>query len=203
MRKQKAINPSQGGVWGIMGGTYNPVHFGHLIMAESIMRSLKARGMLFVPARTHPLKTETQIESSYNDRMAMLDLALEDNEHFIITEPPETSGYTIDLIDCLQSKYPHARFFLPIGSDLIEEFHKWHKHEEIEERVEIVIASRPGHQLACRLDGVLKGAEHIVIPQYDIASRVIRQRVLSRMSIRYMVPEPVRKYIVNRGLYAQ
>lgn len=186
-----------------MGGTFNPVHLGHLIMAESVLHSYDADGMLFVPARTHPLKSNREIVTPYAERLTMVRLAIDGNPGFCIEDPPEYSAYTIDLIDYLQNKYPVTRFFLPIGSDLIQEFHKWHKYEEIEERVPIVIASRPGHQLTCRDDGVLKSAEHIVIPQYDIASRIIRERLSARMSIRYMVPEAVREYIAERGLYGE
>lgn len=186
-----------------MGGTYNPVHLGHLIMAESVLHSYDADGMLFVPARTHPLKSNDEIATPYEDRLAMVRLAIAGNEQFRIEESPEYSAYTIDLIDFLQNKYPAARFFLPIGSDLIDEFHKWHKYAEIEERVQIVIASRPGYQFVSRTDGVLKSAEHVVIPQYDISSRDIRRRLASRMSIRYMVPEAVRDYIAERTLYGE
>ena len=172
-------------------------------MAESLMHSLEADGMLFIPARKHPLKPDTELVSTYADRLAMVSLATKSNDRFLVLEPPEFSPYTIDLIDYLQNKFPTARLFLPIGSDITGEFHKWHKYAEIEDRIKIVIASRPGHHLACRTDGVLKSAEHVVIPQYDIASSVIRERVKSRMSIKYMVPEAVEKYIYSRSLYAE
>jgi nicotinate-nucleotide adenylyltransferase len=184
-----------------MGGTFDPVHLGHLIMAETVMHSLKAGGMLFVPARLHPFKSKVILEN-FPERVEMVKLAISDNSRFRVEEPPGQSGYTIDLIDYLQNKYPVAEFFLPVGSDIIDEFDSWYKYEEIQRRIKIVIAARPGFSMKTRNDGVLDGAERIVIPQYDICSREIRKRVKSHMSIRYMVPEAVERYILEKGLYA-
>ncbi len=186
-----------------MGGTFNPVHNGHLIMAESVMHSVEADGMLFIPARKHPLKPANEIESSYDDRKAMVVMAIDSNPQFRLEDGPEHSGYTIDLIDYLKHKYPHATFFLPIGSDIIDEFHKWYKYDEIEALISIVIAARPGHSDSRRTDGVLKSAEYVIIPQYDVASSTIRERVKNRMSIKYLVPESVELFIYSRGLYGE
>jgi len=197
---EKINSPSRGGAWGILGGTFNPVHMGHLIMAESVMHSVNADGMLFVPAKWHPFKSNRQI-SNYNERVEMLKAAITDNIHFLLEEPPADSGYTIDLIDYLRTRYTAAEFFLVVGSDILEEFDTWYKHEEIEQSVRIVIAARPGYRLKGRDHSILKGAERIMIPQYDISSSDIRERVRSRLSIRHMVPEAVKKYIYEKGLY--
>lgn len=197
---EKINSPSRGGAWGILGGTFNPVHMGHLIMAESVMHSVNADGILFVPAKWHPFKSNRQI-SNYNERIEMLKAAIADNPCFLLEEPPADSGYTIDLIDCLRTRYPAAEFFLVVGSDILEEFEAWYKHEEIEQGVRIVIAARPGHQLEGRDRNILMVAERIMIPQYDISSRDIRERIRSRSSIRYMVPGAVEKYIYEKGLY--
>jgi len=198
---RKITKPSRGGFWGIMGGTFDPVHFGHLIMAESVMHSMNADGMLFVPAATHPFKPQERL-ANLSERMEMVKLAIAGNDRFLLEEPPENSGYTIDLIDFLQNKYSTAKFFLPIGSDLIEEFRAWYKYDEIERRIEIVIAARPGYPLKLPQDGTLQGAEKVIIPQYDIKSSDIRKRVRNRMSINYMVPEAVKNYIYEKGMYA-
>jgi nicotinate-nucleotide adenylyltransferase len=197
---EKTNKPSRGGVWGILGGTFNPVHMGHLIMAESVMHSVNADGMLFVPAKWHPFKSDRQI-SNYNERIEMLQVAIADNLRFLLEEPPADSGYTIDLIDCLRTKYPAAEFFLVVGSDILEEFDGWRRHEEIEQSVRIVIAGRPGHQLEGRDRNIISGAERIIIPQYDISSSDIRERIRSRMPIKYMVPETVERYIYEKKLY--
>lgn len=185
-----------------MGGTFNPIHLGHLIMAESVMHSLRADGMLFIPADRHHFKPEKEL-SNFAERVEMVRLAIEGNSRFLLEQPPTDSPFTIDLIDCLQNTYPAAEFFLPMGSDIIDEFDAWRRREEIEHRIRIVIAARPGYKLKTRTDGVLKGAERVMIPQYDISSSEIRRRVKARLSIRYMVPEAVRQYIHEKGLYVQ
>jgi nicotinate-nucleotide adenylyltransferase len=184
-----------------MGGTFNPIHVGHLILAESAMHSLKADGMLFVPAHTHPFKESSRL-SGFSDRVEMVKLAIRGNDRFLLDDPPESSGYTIDLIDYLRNKYRQADFFLPVGSDIIDEFDSWYKYKDIQRSIKIVVAARPGYRLKTRADGVLGGAEQIIIPQYDISSSEIRKRVRMKMSVRYMVPEGVEKYINETGLYA-
>lgn len=185
-----------------MGGTFDPVHLGHLILAETVMQSLKADGMMFVPAKSHPFKSKI-ILGDFPKRVEMVQLAIEGNKRFRLEEPPGHSGYTIDLIEYFESKYPEAQFFLAIGSDIIDEFDSWYKYEEIQQRIKIVVAARPGFRMKTRGDGVLEGAERIVIPQYDISSREIRKRVKNHRSIRYMVPEAVERYIREKELYAE
>ena len=184
-----------------MGGTFNPVHMGHLVMAESVMHSIKAEGMVFVPARLHPFKGERQI-NNYKSRLAMVEAAIGSNRRFVLEKPPLDLQYTIDLIEYLRDKYITAEFSLVIGSDIIEEFVGWHKYEEIVQSVRIIIAARPGHRIRTRKDdNTLDGAERIMIPQYDISSSDIRERVRSRRSIKYMVPEAVEEIIYKEGLY--
>jgi nicotinate-nucleotide adenylyltransferase len=184
-----------------MGGTFDPVHLGHLIMAESVMHSVKADGMLFVPARSHPFKSSVRL-SNYPDRVEMVTQAIVGNNRFLLEYPPENSAYTIDLIDYLQNKYPTAGLFLPVGSDIVDEFHAWYKFDEIVRRIKLVIAARPGYRIKKGNDEVLSGAELVMIPQYDISSTDIRKRVRMKQSITYMVPDAVARYIREKGLYA-
>ncbi|NMC45131.1 MAG: nicotinate (nicotinamide) nucleotide adenylyltransferase [candidate division Zixibacteria bacterium] len=195
-------NPSQGSVWGIMGGSFNPIHVGHLIMAESVMYSRQAAGMLFVPAGNHPLKADRQM-ADYADRVAMVRTALRGNPGFRLEEPPPGPGYTLDLIDCLRSRYPAADFFLAVGADIVEEFSSWYKYEELARCVRIAIAARPGYRFPPPGTGPLGAAERIIIPQIDISSSDIRRRVQSHLSIRYLVPDGVRKIIETRRLYVE
>ncbi len=184
-----------------MGGTFDPLHCGHLVMAESVLHSVDADGMLFVPARVHPFKSDRQL-SDYGHRIEMVRMAIADNDRFRLEEPPEHMQFTIDLIDYLRHRYPQADFFLAVGSDIVDEFVRWRKHEEIEQSIRIAIAARPGAQPRPGNGDVLRGAEWIMIPQFDLSSTAIRERVRSRLSIRYMTPEPVRRYIIEKKLYA-
>jgi nicotinate-nucleotide adenylyltransferase len=185
-----------------MGGSFNPVHLGHLIMAESVMHSLDAQGILFVPARAHPLKPDRAL-ADYADRVAMVGAAIKGNPSFLLEEPPEGPGYTLDLIDYLRSRYRAADFFLAVGSDIADEFASWYKYEEVEQSVRIVIAARPGYKFPALGRGILGGAERVIIPQYDISSSDIRQRLQMHLSIRYMVPDSVRRIIETRRLYVE
>ena len=185
---------------GIMGGTFDPIHYGHLIMAESVMHSVNADGMLFVPARAHPFKAQEQL-ADYDHRARMVRLAIENNARFRLETPPPGCRYTVDLIDYLKNNYPATEFFLPVGSDIIEEFHAWYRHDDIERNIRIVIAARPGYRPKSVRRDVLKSAEQVVIPQYDVSSTEIRKRVASQMSIKYLVPDPVLEYIAQTGLY--
>ncbi len=183
-----------------MGGTFDPLHYGHLVMAESVLHSVNADGMLFVPARVHPFKSDRKL-TEYGHRVEMVRMGIAGNERFRLEEPPEYMKFTIDLIDYLRHRYPPADFFLAVGSDIVDEFERWRKHEEIEHNVRIAIAARPGSQPRPGNGDVLRGAEWVMIPQYDLSSTAIRERVRSRLSIRYMTPDPVIRYIVENKLY--
>jgi len=197
----RVIKPADGGTWGIMGGSFNPIHLGHLIMAESVMHSLDADGMLFVPARTHPFKKDHNL-APYEDRIDMVRQAVADNNRFLIEEVPPESKYTLDLVFYLRDTYPRAQFSLVLGSDLIDEFHSWYKPDEIVQNVRIVIAARPGYKRKPGTEPILQGAEMVMIPQYDISSSEIRSRIESGLSIKYMVPEAVLSLINRKRLYA-
>jgi len=185
-----------------MGGTFDPVHLGHLVMAEAVMHSVRSDGMLFVPASAHPFKSDREL-SGLDHRSAMVRLAIADNPRFHLEEPPPKSKYTIDLIDYVRNRYPAADLFLPVGSDIVDEFDYWHKHEEIERSIRIVVAGRPGYRTSPRKKNVLAGAEWVMIPQYDLSSTEIRERVRSNLSIRYMVPDAVMQYIIEKRLYVE
>lgn len=201
-RQRKITSPSQGGLWGITGGTFDPIHFGHLIMAEAISCSVGSDGMLFVPAAAHPFKSNRKL-SGFEHRAEMVRLAIANNPRFRLEEPPPESKYTIDLIDYIRNRYPAADLFLPVGSDIVDEFDDWYKPEEIERSIRIVVAARPGFREKPRTQNLLSGAEWVIIPQYDISSTEIRTRVRTNLSIRYMVPDAVRQYIIEKRLYVE
>lgn len=198
--KRKPSSPTDGGNWGIVGGSFDPIHLGHLIMAESIMSSLKADGMIFVPTLSHPLKTNDTDKSSFPDRLAMVEQAIAPNPRFYLQEPPAGPGYTLDLIDYLRNLFPRTRLFLVVGSDIVEEFSSWYENDEIERSIKIIIATRPGFDPQTN-GSILKGAERVMIPQIDISSTNIRRRLARRQSIKYMVPSIVEQFILEKGLY--
>ncbi len=197
-KQEKKIDPSQGGTWGLVGGTFNPIHLGHLVLAESVQHSVKADGMLFIPAHSHPSKPDSQL-APLEDRLDMINLAIRGNPRFKVISPPE-SAYTIDLIEFVRHRYPAASFLLVIGSDILGEFTSWYKPEEIADNIRIIVASRPGYKLDTG-SGILKAAEKVMIPRIDISSSDIRERLQSRLSIKYLVPDTVEDYIRKKRLY--
>lgn len=199
--RHKKTDPSSGGRWGILGGAFNPIHCGHLILAESVREQIDASGILFVPAGNHPLKVGEIGGVAYEDRVAMLDSAIASNPRFIRGAPPEGPGYTIDLVGQLRAKYMSAEFFLIIGSDIIGEFRRWHRYRELEASIRIIIAQRPLASPASESGDLLFLADRLMIPQFDISSTDIRARVRSGRTIRYLVPEGVEEYIRLKKLY--
>lgn len=199
---QRKTDPSHGGRWGILGGSFNPIHVGHLIIAESILNSIKAEGMIFMPARSHPFKPESRL-ADYQDRVEMTRLAIDGNDRFRLEEAPSGSKYTIDQIEYLREKYPTAVFSLILGSDIIEEFSSWYKYEEIEQTLKIIVAARPGYDIENRSREGLTNAEYVMIPQYDVSSSDVRKRIKSGISIKYMVPDAVENYLTEKRLYAE
>lgn len=185
-----------------MGGTFDPIHFGHLVMAEAVMHSVRSDGMLFVPASVHPFKSNHEL-AGFEHRMEMVRRAIATNPRFHLEEPPPESKYTVDLIDYIRNRYPSADLFLPVGSDIVGEFEEWHKHEEIERTIRIIVAARPGFPEKPAARTSITGAEWVIIPQYDISSTEIRQRVRENLSIRYLVPDAVRAYILEKRLYVE
>lgn len=198
----RKTDPSRGGNWGILGGSFNPVHIGHLIIAESALNSVEADGMIFVPARSHPFKSDAFL-ADYQDRVEMTRRAIAGNDRFRLEETPAGSKYTIDQIEYLRGRYPTAVFFLVLGSDIVEEFSTWYKYEKIEQSLKIVVAARPGYDIGSENRKGIKSAEYVMIPQYDVCSSDIRERIKSGMSIKYMVPEAVENYLTEKALYAE
>lgn len=164
------------------------------------MSALNAEGMIFVPALEHPLKSNDKEKTSFTNRLAMVEMAIAENNRFYLQEPPSGPGYTIELIDYMRNLFPQARFFLVVGSDIVDEFDSWYQYKEIERALKIVIATRPGYD-PHKQSRVLIGAERVMIPQIDVSSTNIRKRLTDHQSIKYMVPSAVERFIFEKGLY--
>jgi nicotinate-nucleotide adenylyltransferase len=194
-------SPSQGGLWGIIGGTFNPIHLGHLVLAEAVREELGADGILFVPAPVHPYKA-SGVLAPYSDRLAMVRAAIEENEQFILEELPLDARYTIDQLRLIRERYPEARFVFAIGADLAAELESWHKPGDVVSSIDIIIASRPGYP-ANGGGELLRDAKRVAIPLIDLSSSDIRKRLAEQRSIRYLVPAAVERIIRTRGLYGE
>ena len=195
---------------GLLGGTFDPVHFGHLILAETARDTLRLDKVYFVPAADPPHKRGNVIARA-DDRISMLQMAIDDNEAFAISLiDVERKGpdYTAEMLEIARKKLlqPEDDLWFLMGLDSVIDFPNWHEPERIRQLARLAAATRPGFDIDWRpLEKALPGISHEVtllpMPGVDIASNNIRRRILHGSSIRYLLPECVRQYILQTGLY--
>ena len=199
---------------GILGGTFDPVHLGHLIVAEQARVRLDLDRVIFIPAGQPWLRAE-QPAADAPDRLRMVELAVKSNPAFEassqeIDRPGPT--YTVDTLEVLKeelSREPDADTVLHyiIGMDALEQFHRWKDPERVVELCHLVIVNRPGHQGVDVNDVVGRYPEAgtrltlLNVPRIEISSTEIRKRVSEGISIRYLAPDSVEEYIREQGLY--
>ncbi len=178
---------------GLLGGSYDPVHYGHLRAADWAKGAFGLDRVLLVPARRSPFKGPAHAADP--DRLVMLKLAAQDNEALRIEDcelAREAPSYTVDTLRDLCGRSPRDTFALIVGSDAAEGIEQWREIAAIREMAEIRILGRPGAPPSA-------GASPF--PGLAISSTEIREAVLQGRSIRYLTPESVRLYIEEKGLY--
>lgn len=198
---------------GLLGGTFDPIHHAHLIMAEEVRTTLGLAQMVFIPAGEPPHKMSRQVTSAYH-RMAMVELAIAANPHFTISRVEvDRSGpsYLVDTLHLLHEQWgPESELSFIIGWDSLEDLPSWYKPREILDQLAHLIAvRRPGYvddmayndKLEARLPGLHDKLTVVPLPQLDISSTDIRQRVAQGRPIKYQVPEAVEHYIQAHDLY--
>ena len=193
---------------GIMGGTFDPIHYGHLLMAEEARQTFALDQVVFVP-NGRPAHKKAYLVSSPEDRYAMALLATGSNPYFacdrVEIERPGTS-FTIDTIRHFRQQYPEldALYFIT-GADAILEILTWHEYARLVEECLFIAVTRPGFVLD-RLAEIadaqfLERVLFLPIPGLDISSTDLRRRVREGRGITYMTPDAVQTYIARRGLY--
>ena len=195
---------------GILGGTFDPVHIGHLYIANALREALDLDRNVWVPAGRPPHKTG-QIVSSDRDRLAMLELALAGSQvDEIDTIDIDRSGpsYTADTLEILSKRFAPARLFFLMGEDSLRDLPIWHDPERLLRVAELAVAARPGVdadlETVARQVPTVRGRVHLVpTKEIAISSSEIRRRVAEHQSINGLVPAPVEAYIREHGLYAQ
>lgn len=193
---------------GIMGGTFDPIHIGHLILAEEAWQQFGLDVVLFVPAGDPPHKSG-RVVARGEDRLEMVKLAVNDNEHFeYSTVELDRTGpsYTVDTIRELRRLLGEStQMYLLIGTDEARNLMTWHDPYGIQKLATIAVADRPNYTFesaARRLpEDLARGLVRLRTPRVDISSTDIRQRVKANLSIRYLVPRAVETYIFDKGLY--
>ena len=188
---------------GIFGGTFDPIHTGHLILAERAREELGLDALLFMPANIPPHKTTGRTIGSGEARLEMVQLGIAENPAFHLTDlelTREGVSYTVDSLRAIRESIPEARLVVLIGSDNAREFTTWRQPEEIVRIAEVAVWARPDNPFSSE---ILPGhtARTIPAPLIEISSTEIRRRVAEGRSIRYLTPEPVISYIRTHGLY--
>jgi len=195
---------------GIMGGTFDPIHYGHLLAAEMARAEFKLDKVLFIPTGKPPHKNRRDI-SDADLRFEMVKRAIQDNPSFDISRleiDREGQSYTVETLRVLRRMWPDHELYFITGSDALLEIFSWREAEEIFTMIEFIGAARPGFDASDFFLKVqqehpeTKGKIHYLeVPALAISSTDIRARVRRGEPIRYLLPEPVRLYLTQRGLY--
>lgn len=195
---------------GIMGGTFDPIHYAHLATAEFIRDKYKLDKILFIPSGNPPHKQKKNIVDKY-DRYKMVILATRNNDDFIVSDieiEREKKTYTIDTLKDLKKVYPNAKIYFITGADAICDIETWKDVEQNFKLATFIAATRPGISLLRaqeKIENLTKkyGAKiiSVYVPSLDISSTYIREQIKEGKSVRYLVPESVEKYIINKSLY--
>ena len=190
---------------GLFGGTFDPVHQGHLIAAESVRESFHLDQVLFIPANRQPFKTNQVIQPAEH-RLEMVRLAVAGNPFFQVSDI-EIRGagisYSIDTLIKLRKSYPEAEYdlFFLLGSDNIAHFHTWRKPDKLVQLCTFIAFGRPGSQWEKESSKFAGAFQFYEMPLIDISSTDIRRRLSEGGSIRYLVPDAVAEYISQNNLY--
>lgn len=184
---------------GLLGGTFDPPHIGHLTMAEEAYEKLNLDEVWFIPSAEPPHKEQAKVSAV--DRLLMLKVALEPVNYFKInTIELERQGksYTYDTIQALKEQYPTYQFYFIIGADMVEYLPNWYKIDQLIELVQFVGVKRSDYQLDTSYPVII-----LDTPGLDISSTMIRERLKLNRSVKYLIPERVLSLIKEKGLYGQ
>lgn len=193
-----------------MGGTFDPIHYAHLVAAEEARAQLRLEKVLFVPAGLPPHKLEWVL-SPIEHRLAMVALAIAGNPHFALSRvDADRPGpcYTTDTIVLLREEWSLSAedIYLIMGSDSMSAILTWHEPARLIRLCRLAVLQRPGHKvnlasLEQALPGISSRLDCLSMPVLDISSSDLRRRVAQGRSIKYLVPEPVERYIYEHKLY--
>lgn len=195
---------------GIMGGTFNPIHLGHLMLAENAYDFCKLDEVWFIPSADPPHKTGQPV-LDYIHRSRMTELAIEGIPYFVKydfeAQRPERS-YTAETLRLLHEKYPDVEFYFIMGADSLFQLETWYEPAKVMSRAVLLVAVRDHHsheEMEERIEYLTKKYHAQIrlmnMPGIDLSSNAIRQRAAKHETIRFFVPEAVRAYILRHNLY--
>lgn len=196
---------------GIMGGTFNPIHFGHLLLAETAYQQFDLDEVLIMPTKnTYYKKMNNLVQAE--DRVNMVKLAIEDNPHFVLSREElnrDGTTYTVDTLTRLTAQEPDSRFYFIMGADSLYHLESWREPQKILSMAVILVAGREGSGIGASLRSQKEYLENkfdadirmLRSPVMEISSNDLRRRVREGRSIRYLLPKPVAEYIYENKLY--
>ncbi|NCC95774.1 MAG: nicotinate-nucleotide adenylyltransferase [Synergistales bacterium] len=198
---------------GVMGGTFDPIHHGHLVAAEEALFALGLERVIFIPTGDSFHKTQHRV-SSPEDRYMMTSLATLENDNFRVSRieiDRHEPSYTVDTLREMRHWFPvgEVAFYFITGIDAVSAMMSWHEHDSLPELCSIVAVSRPGYGkegfefIRSFPDSFRKAVVPLSIPSLSISSTEIRKRVKEGKNIRYLVPPLVEQYIRKKGLYRE
>ena len=185
---------------GVLGGTFDPPHFGHLVMASDACERLGLERVLWVPSAEHPFKRDS-VRTPAEVRLAMVRAATQDDPRFQVSDIElRRSGpsYTVDTLRQLSETHPGAELVLLVGADVVREMPAWREPHEVALLATIAAVTRAGEGLP---EGLELPVTPVQVTRVDVSATEIRRRVAAGLTIRYLVPEPVRAIISGAGLY--
>ena len=195
---------------GILGGTFDPIHTGHMVIAEEARAKLNLDMVVFVPAG-NPWMKRGGIISKPEHRLNMVRIAIQPNEGLVessIEIDKEGPSYTVDTLVQIRARFPGiTKLFFILGGDAIQKFHLWKEPNNILKKAQLLVVPRPGSEqidmntLEQNIPGISSQTTVLNAPLLGISSREIRDRVYTGQSIRYLVQEGVGSYIYKHGLY--
>lgn len=195
--------------YGIFGGSFNPIHYGHLMICEYIKEEMGLDKVIFIPTGNPPHK---ELELSAKDRYEMVRLAISPNPDFEISDIETTrvkKSYTVDTIRELKKIYKEEKLYFLIGLDSLFQLKTWMKIEDLSQEIEFVVALRPGYldkeEINKEIDFLRENfgtkINLIKTPLYEISSTDLRDRIREGKSLRYLIPKKVLDYIEESGFY--
>ena len=194
---------------GIFGGTFDPVHLGHMVIAEQVMGELNLSRVVFVPGGIPPHKEASSVRARAEDRFDMVEAAVADNERFSVDRVEVDAGrpmHSVETVSILKERSPEDEWYFISGADEVSNLLAWKDPDLLLEEVVMVAATRPGYDLSKlqHLEAGLRNFDRIFpveCTRVDISATGIRRRILQGKSVRYLVPEGVYEIIGNRRLY--
>jgi nicotinate-nucleotide adenylyltransferase len=193
---------------GILGGTFNPPHLGHLVCAQEAYLQLQLDRVMFMPARIPPHKP-VEHEPGVAHRLELCRLAVQGDERFTVSDLELSRpgpSYTVDTLDELNSSEPNNELFLIVGGDVAAGLPQWREPERVLALATLAVARRRGTAWAS-VESALRGlrggerARFFRMPQIGVSSTIVRERVRAKQPIRYIVPDQVAEYIARHRLY--